>query len=569
MGMPPVTKMSTTPGQRAADMLAGLFGIDLRSLAAFRIGVAGIVLVDLWYRGQNASAFFTDQGVLPRVDLIKSFEWGDTFGFQHQWSLHMLSGALWLQIALLLIAALFAFWMLIGYRTRLAAIATWLLLLSLDARNPVILDSGDVLLRCMLLFSLFLPLGARWSIDQLRRPADPPLRDRITSLATVALMLQLCMMYVFSVAFKMQSVDGVQSPWTSGYSAVYYALNIDAFTTPLGNWLRQFPQFMQAMTIGTVLLELVGPIIIFSPIFTKQIRVLACIAFAAFHAGLGLTMMLGIFPAICIVCWLVFLPGEVWVVLGGLLERCCCLLPRGTVQFLLKGLTWPVYWALGGFRRGASYFVKGYLGIAALLITMGLLGLIALPFRWLLQKPEQPSFRRRWYIEAAVACVLVYVFLWNVRELDVEKLASRTLPLSLNAPARALGLDQNWSMFAPIPRTEDGWLVMKGTLHNGQVVNLWQFDQPLPFDKPALVSKTFVSQRWLKYLDNLTTDAYAMHRLYFCNWLASRWNEQQSKGDHNREVYQVEFVQQLEITPPPGEPILEHETRVLWTWYPE
>lgn len=510
--------MPPTRVHTAWNRFADLFAIDLRSLAAFRVGVAMIVLVDLWYRGKNASAFFTDQGVLPRVDRIKSLEWGDTFGFQHQWSLHMLSGTLWAQVALLLIAALFAVWMLVGYRTRFASIATWVLLLSLDARNPAILDSGDVLLRCVLLFSLFLPLGARWSIDQLKRPADPPLPDRITSMATVAMMLQLCMMYLFSVAFKMQTIDGAPSPWTNDYSAVYYALNIDAFTTPLGNWVRQFPQLMQAMTIGTVVLEVVGPIIIFSPIFTKPIRVSVVSAFALFHAGLGMTLMLGIFPVICIVCWLVFLPGAVWQRIGK-------------------------HWS-----KGSSLVCQ----LAALC-----------------PRPEQPSFRWRWYIEAVLGIVLVYVLLWNIRELDVKNLESRTLPLALNAPARALGLDQNWSMFAPLPRTEDGWLVMKGTLENGEVVNLWQFDEPLPMEKPELVSTTYVSQRWLKYLDNLTSDAYAMHRMYFCNWLAWRWNEQQSNGNPDREVYQVELIQQLEITPSPGEPISEPETRVLWTWYPE
>lgn len=565
MGVSPVAKMSATSGQRAAEKLSALFGVDLRSLAAFRIGVAGIILIDLWYRGKYATAFFTDDGVLPRRDHIDSLEFGGSFGFQHVWSLHMLSGTLWAQVGLLLIAALFAFWLLIGYRTRLAAIATWVLLLSLDARNPVILDSGDVLLRCMLLFALFLPLGARWSVDQAKRPAEPPLPGSITSLATVAMMLQLCMMYLFSVGFKMQSVDGTPSSWGHDFSAVYYALNCDAFTTTFGNWLRQFPRLMQAMTIGTLVLEVVGPIILFSPFFTKWIRVLVVAAFAIFHLGLSLSLALGIFPFICIVCWFVFLPGEVWAVLSGLLDRCVCLLPGSIVEYTLKGLTLPVYWVLGGFRRGASYFVKGYLGIASLLIVLGLLSLIAFPFRGSTRSPEQPSFRRRWYVEAGLAVVLVYVILWNVRELDVARLESRTLPLSWNAPARALGLDQNWSMFAPIPRTEDGWLVMKGTLHNGEVVNLWQFDQPLPWDKPALVSKTYVSQRWLKYLDNMTTDAYVVHRQYFCNWLARRWDEQRSGGDPQREVYEVEFIQRLEITPPPGNPIPEAETRVLWT----
>jgi hypothetical protein len=523
--------MTATHIRPAWTKATELFAIDVRSLAAFRIGVATVVLLDLWYRGLYTTAFFTDNGVLPRTARVELFELGDRFGFRHMWSLHMMSGTFWAQAALILLAALFASWMLIGYRTRLAAIGTWVLLVSLDARNPAILNSGDVLLRCMLLFGLFLPLGARWSIDQWKSPEKARVPVRVCSMATVALMLQLCMMYLFSIAFKAKEVDGIPSPWFHGSAAVYYALNCDAYTTAFGNWVRQFPQFMQWMTVGSLLLELIGPLLVFSPIFTKRLRVLVVIAFAVFHAGLGLTLALGLFPAICIVCWLPFLPGEVWDWLTGKWRT-------GKVSPLIGRVTEAT-------RRLTSSALRGF------------------------TKPETPSFRRRWYVEVGLGLILTYILLWNVREIDVERLADRTLPLAFNGPARALGLDQNWSMFAPIPRTEDGWLVMRGTLHNDEVVNLWQVDEPLPWDKPKLVSAVYLTQRWRKYLDNITTDSYALHRMYLCNWLARRWNEQQSGGQLERQVHKVEVIQRLEITPPPGNPIPEPETRVLWTWYYE
>jgi hypothetical protein len=57
--------------------------------------------------------------------------------------------------------------------------------------------------------------------------------------------------------------------------------------------------------------------------------------------------------------------------------------------------------------------------------------------------------------------------------------------------------------------------------------------------------------------------------MYLCNWLAWRWNEQQSGGRPERQVHMVELIQRIELTPPPGNPIPEPETRVLWTWYYE
>ena len=521
--------MTATHSQTVWSKASELFAIDLRSLAAFRIGVGGIVLLDLWYRGLHTTAFFTDNGVLPRTARVELFELGDRFGFRHMWSLHMMSGTFWAQAGLILLAALFAFWMLIGYRTRLASIATWVLLVSLDARNPAILNSGDVLLRCMLLFALFLPLGARWSIDRWKSEQEPRLPERVLSMATVAMMLQLCMMYLFSIAFKAKEIDGIPSPWFHGSAAVYYALNCDAYTTALGNWVRQFPQFMQWLTVGSLLLELIGPLLVFSPIFTKRLRVLVVVAFAVFHAGLGATLALGLFPAVCIVCWLPFLPGEFW-------DAC------------------------SKWRSG-----KGKVSSLAGRVADATRGYASRLFA----NPEQPSFRRRWYTDVVIALTLAYVLLWNIREIDVERFVDSTLPFAYNGPARALGLDQNWSMFAPIPRTEDGWLVMRGTLRNEEVVNLWQFDEPLPWEKPELVSAVYLTQRWRKYLDNITAESYAMHRMYLCNWLAWRWNEQQADGQIERQVHKVELIQRLEITPPPGTPIPEPETRVLWTWYYE
>jgi len=516
-----ITK-SATRADGAWNRCAELFAVDMRSLAAFRIGVAGVLLLDLWYRGQEITAYFTDAGVLPRNAHIELFSIGEEFGFQHQWSLHMLSGETWAQLVLMLLAAMFACWMLVGYRTRLAAVMSWILLMSLDGRNPALLNSGDVLLRCMLLWSLFLPLGARFSIDSWRAGKSVQLPTRVVSMASVALLLQLCMMYWFSTVCKMKSLDDMPSPWTGDYSAVYYALNCDAYATRFGLWLRQFPAVMQFLTGFSLWLELVGPLLAFSPWYTKWFRGGVVAMFVAFHVGLSLCLTIGLFPVICIVSWLVFLPGEFWSWVGASLPE-----------------RWHKMRNRMANRLPATLFAN----------------------------PEKPVYRRRWLVEAGVACLLVYVVLWNVRETDFKYWEPRLLPRSWNAPARILGLDQNWSMFAPLPRTEDGWLVMEGTLRDGATVNLWEFDKPLPWSKPPLVSATYRTQRWRKYLDNLTTDGYAAHRMYFCEWLARRWNGQHAESLKSREVHRVELSQRIELTPPPGDPIPEPETRVLWTWY--
>src|SRR5690606_20824754 len=54
----------------------------------------------------------------------------------------------------------------IGYKTFFFTCANWILHNSLQSRNILILHAGDVYLRLCLFWSLFLPLGARYSVDQ-------------------------------------------------------------------------------------------------------------------------------------------------------------------------------------------------------------------------------------------------------------------------------------------------------------------------------------------------------------------------------------------------------------------
>jgi hypothetical protein len=504
-----------------------MFGVDLRSLAAFRIGVGVLLLIDLLFRSLGLSAYFTDEGVLPRVARINLFDLDEKFRFVDTWSLHMASGQAWFQALLMIIAAFSAVALLIGFRTRLAVIASWVLLVSLDARNPMILNSGDILLRTMLFWSLFLPLGASCSIDAQRLEPRYAGRRRAFSAASVALLMQLGMMYFFSGIFKFHPV------WTTEGSAVYYALNCDEYATTIGLQIRQFPWFLKLATWSTLALELGGPLIVFSPFWTARIRLLTVFAFWLFHFGLGLMMTLGIFPAICMVAWLIYLPTPFW----------------DFVESRAEGSRF-----IAVFQRCLGWMRLRFEAAAMLPTVSGPL--------------LQGNARRvaRTAGNLLVAVLLAYTIVWNVRELDVNYWEARILPVRYNTPARMLGLDQNWAMFSPVPRTEDFWLVMRGELRDGTEVNLWDPGEPLPWKKPPVVSDTFKTQRWRKYLDNLTTDLEAAHREYFANWLHRRWNQRFAKENPERQVVKVQLIQQLEITPPPGQPIPEPERLVLWTW---
>lgn len=274
-----------------------LFAIDTRSLALFRIAIAAVVLGDLAFRTPDITFFLTDVGTLPRADLWRLDP------DPYSWSLHALSGSWAWQALLFTLHAAAALALGLGWRTRWATVATWVLAVSLQDRNYQILQGGDVLLRCLLFWAMFLPLGARWSLDA-RKHGDGP--DVVRSAGSVAIMLQLAGMYLCSGLLKWHPA------WHSEGSALWYALHLDQFATPLGCWLRAHESWLPWLGRGTLVLELTGPFLAFIPWRNDWFRSAAVLGFVGFHIGLLLCLELGPFPYVCIAAWLLFIPTCWW-----------------------------------------------------------------------------------------------------------------------------------------------------------------------------------------------------------------------------------------------------------------
>ena len=81
--------------------LREIFGIDLRTLALFRVGLGALLLVDLALRARDLTAHYTDAGILPRAALLDTLSVGS-------FSLHLLNGTVAFQAVMFIIAAVFA-----------------------------------------------------------------------------------------------------------------------------------------------------------------------------------------------------------------------------------------------------------------------------------------------------------------------------------------------------------------------------------------------------------------------------------------------------------------------------
>jgi hypothetical protein len=208
---------------RILTLLRRPFTVDLRALALLRMGVALLLLLDLGIRSTDLEAHYSNLGVLP-LHVLQQFLWTP-----YQFSLHAASGLWQVQAILFLLAAALALALLVGYQVRAATVLSWIMLVSVQNRNPIIGQGGDDLLRMLLFWAIFLPWGRVYSLDARRRPA--PDAYAYFSAATVAYVLQICLVYWCTALLK------TGPEWTRDGTAIYYALSLDQVLMPgLTTW---------------------------------------------------------------------------------------------------------------------------------------------------------------------------------------------------------------------------------------------------------------------------------------------------------------------------------------------
>lgn len=452
--------MPATPAQPAPTLIQRLAGIDLRSLAAFRIGLGAILLWDSADSLASTGAFYSEAGTMP-VEVARALR-------ESPWivSLHALSGSGAWAAGLILVQIASALCLIAGWRTTIANVVSWLLVCSLQARNPIVLHGGDVVLRMMLFWSIFLPLGARWSVDatQGRRSVFDE-GGRVFSVASLAVLLQTAFVYWFTAVLKWGN------EWTRDGTAVYYALSVDQFVKTPGLWLLPHDDLCRWLTFGVWWLEVVGPFAAFFPWRMPWWRMAVVGAFWSLHLGLVMCLRLGPFPWLMMVAWLPFLPAEFWD----------------------RVLAW------GGPANGTG------------------------------DKPRHGRWMQHAAVQTLALGCLAYVTLWNLRSTNRDRW-ERVFPLALNPFGYALRLDQYWALFAPQPLTEDGWLVLEATLRDGTQVDLIHDGGPVSYDKPARISAEYRDCKWQKLEMNLYLAQYQSVREPFCRWHVSRWNAAHPAG---------------------------------------
>jgi hypothetical protein len=191
-----------------------------------------------------------------------------------------------------------------GFMTRLATVVVFVALCSFSARNPLVLNSGDTLLRGTAFFLMLAPAGAALSLDARRRrgrgraalpdfPARAPWALRL-------IQVQLSVLYLSSVWTKLRGTT-----WNDG-TALGYALSLDDLKRlPFPSPLLDSAVVVNALTWGTLAIELALALLIWN----RAARPWVIAAGLALHLGIDYSLRVGVFGLAVFVSYVAFVPA--------------------------------------------------------------------------------------------------------------------------------------------------------------------------------------------------------------------------------------------------------------------
>jgi hypothetical protein len=266
------------------------------TLALIRICFGALVFFWTLSLLADRNAFFSAGGVLARQPASgepgRDLVWG-LLGISTS------TAAVTTVVVILLIAALC---LMMGLFSRLAALIVFIGVLSLERRNPFVLNSGDGLIRITAFFLMLAPSGVALSLDRLRKTRDRFWEfPRRSPWAIRLLQIQFSVLYLSTAWAKLRGVT-----WNDG-TAVSYALRIEDISRfgPPG-WLTRSELTVNLMTYGTLCLELGLGILVWNRVLRPWVLALG----VAMHLAIDLTLRVGFFSYAVLVLYIAFLPPD-------------------------------------------------------------------------------------------------------------------------------------------------------------------------------------------------------------------------------------------------------------------
>lgn len=252
-------------------------------LAFMRISLGLLMCCTITFSGPNWNRFYGRDGMLsldvPQVAAVAGpespwsvFYWGDGVVPIYTW---------WV------LGVVAAFCFTVGFQTRIATIALYILQCSMIHRHRLLTNGDDLMFRLLLFYSLFARLGDRVSVDRwlASRKGQAPSEEDPQSWPWVwpQRMLQICVVLVYAISLPYKFSQDAAWPlgqalyWTMA-SDMWYKGYIPELAYKWGPW------FVYAATYGTVVIEGAFPVLVWFP----SLRLWAVWLLTALHIGIAI-----------------------------------------------------------------------------------------------------------------------------------------------------------------------------------------------------------------------------------------------------------------------------------------
>lgn len=566
----------------------------LQGLSLFRIIFGLLVLCNfLFNQLPYFDVFYSDQGMVTRA-VNWEMAWGSRF------SILQYMDAPWQRTLFCAVYVLALICFIIGYRT---VIAKWVVLVGLAAlfyRNSMISYGFDVLIRLLMLWSLFVPLNRYWSVDSAlnRSPRETP----VAPVFLLAIEAQICMIYLFSGLFKLAG-----TPWLDGV-APGNAMRSGMHGTELGFAIvNDLPFLIAPLNYGTIAFQLLFPLLVFSPILNNVTRSIAILGAFAMHFSFIFLLKVGLFPAICLI-YLVLLVPDRWISMllaprrarlerialyfdpgcgfcekTALLLRELCLSPFTRVlpashdpemlELLRRHNSWvvkddrdgkiylkweavsfvlrqnPLTWILGAasdlpFLKDTMRGVYEWIGRNR--PALGKFTAAFLPFREI--RPTPAIFR---YV---CGVMILLCFIGNVLSLPQVRINDSST-LWFRRAILALQIDQAWRLFAPDPVWGLSFYRMVGLHADGNFLEMTDFVDKSIIHRSENGYIDFRNHYWLKYYDALSITDYQAGSDLMLARLCDAYNRQHPEAPLSKiSLYRYNKSREELATPGPLKP---------------
>ncbi|MFZ8933437.1 MAG: hypothetical protein ACO20H_06165 [Bacteriovoracaceae bacterium] len=414
----------------AKKYLSSIAGLDLRGLSLFRVFLGLIIVFDIIHRWFDIEWFYTDNGFWPRLFV-------STIDKAYFISLHMLDGSVEWQHFLFFIHLMLAIAFILAIKIRTTTLFLWIFQVSLITRNIHVSAGFDDYITCLLLVSLFLPIGRYFTLSDYKNktlyPDAEKSNHRWTNLLFVA--------QVFSIHFLAGWIKDGNS-WLESHTALSMIYNSEHLSSSFGLWLGQHHDFLMSLTPYVRWVEFFVPFTLFIP----RLRFIMILFIIFLHSGIFLTLNAFTFPFVNIITILPLLPSSFWDKIFNKKRKH----HRFSTQkkTMLKSLA----------PKGLNY------------------------------------------ADQVMAFCLLTIMLIQVVKFGTKKEQLPGVPKIIHQLTMSTLFYQRWLLFGPEPFQKDGYFLFEGENEKGEVYEIMGNNDVLNGKTSPQAHQVFKNRRWSRYL---------------------------------------------------------------------